>query len=37
MSEHPTNPKTHGGSRPGAGRPKGHLVQHACQGAPAEG
>jgi len=23
MSEHPTNPKTHGGSRPGAGRPKG--------------
>lgn len=23
MSEYPTNPSTHGGSRPGAGRPKG--------------
>ena len=23
MSEHPTKPRTHGGSRPGAGRPKG--------------
>jgi len=23
MSEYPTNPQTHGGSRPGAGRPKG--------------
>jgi len=23
MSEYPTNPRTHGGSRPGAGRPKG--------------